>query len=255
MTKELEKCLEDLQNCNNELEMWTDSLQELSDIEIAFEPDERDRLHGKTILDIGTNCVKPLYIALRFEPDKIIGIDENLSYSFASDLEQKSRSFAKTEIKLYNCSLFDEETLRKVLIKEKQVNFDFVLVSKTLHHLRDGECVAEERDKKHKHRKDEKHCIYEFQERKIFKKLFELGQRVIIHENFYPEEEDNDKVRGRGGYFTMEEWKRILTHLSQNYVVEFIKPIRVHLDPKVLEKVVAKLRQVDSVFFYVKKSP
>jgi len=53
------------------LNTWIDSLEELSEIEDAFEVDERNKLHGKTILNIGTDCVKPLYIALKFEPDKI----------------------------------------------------------------------------------------------------------------------------------------------------------------------------------------
>jgi len=125
--------LDELDDCKADLSQWVDSLEELSEIEDAFEVEEGNRLHGKTILDVGTGCVKPLYIALKFEPDKIIEINEYLSsYSFASDLEQKSRLFTKTKIHLYNCSFFDEVGLRKI---QKKDTFDFVLVSKSLHHL------------------------------------------------------------------------------------------------------------------------
>ena len=254
LAERLSKCLEELDDYKADLDMWTvwtDSLEELSEIEDAFEVDKRNKLHGKTILDIGTDCVKPLYIALKFEPDKIIGINEGLStYSFASDLEQKSKLLTDTEIKLYNCSFFDEETLRKILKKEKTERFDFVLTSKTLHHLRTGECIAKERDQKHKCRQDEESCIYKFEEQEIFKRLLQLGKRVIVYEYFCPHEEDADKVRGRGGYFTAKEWRRILNYLSKNCRVEFIEPLRFHLNKKELEKVIAKLRQVDCICFY-----
>jgi len=224
--------------------IWTDPLEELSEIENAFETDSENKLHGKTILDVGTDCVKPLYIALKYEPNKIIGINEDFSiYPFESDLKQKSKFFAKTEIQFYDCSLFDDEKLKKTLGNEK---FDFVLVSKTLHHLRTGEC-----GQKHEHRDDEKCCIYKFNEKEIFERLFRYGKRVIIYEAFYPHEKDKDKVRGRGGHFTTKEWEKIFTHFLGNHRVEFIKPVRCRLDNKNLKKVVAKLRQVDCICFYV----
>ena len=252
LVKRLLECQENMEAYMNDLDEWTGSLEELSEIEGAFEADERNKLHGKTILDVGTDCVKPLYIALKFEPDKIIGINEDLSsYGFASDLEQKSKLLTKTEINLYNCSLFDKQTLRKILRKEKEDTFDFVLVSKTLHHLRAGECIAKERDQKHKCREDEECCIYKFEEQEIFKVLLQLGKRVIVYEYFCPHDKDDDKVRGRGGHFTIKEWQQIFSHLSENYRVEFVKPLRFHLEKKELEKMVTKLRQVDCICFYV----
>jgi len=247
LAERLLKCLEESDYYKADLDTWINSLEELSQIEDAFEVNKRNKLRGKTILDIGTDCVKPLYIALKFEPDKIIGINEEL-YSFASDLEQKSKLLAKTEINLYDCSLFDDENLKKILGKEK---IDFVLVSKTLHHLRTGECIAENRDQKHKCREDEESCIYRFEEQEIFQVLLRLGKRVIVYECFFPHEKDDDKVRGRGGHFTIKEWRRIFSYLSKNCRVEFIKPWRCHLDKKELEKVIAKLRQVDCICFYV----
>ena len=252
LEERLLKCLEESDDLKDDLNTWTHSLEELSDIEDAFEVDKINKLHGKTILDIGTDCVKPLYIALKFEPDKIIGISEDLSiYSFASDLEQKSKLFTRTKIKLYDCSFFDEETLRKILRKEKEDTFDFVLASKTLHHLRTGECIAKKRDQKHMCREDEERCIYKFEEHEVFERLLQLGKRLIVYECFFPHEEDIDKVRGRGGYLTTEEWKQIFSHLSENYRVEFIEPLRFQLDKKELEKVIVKLRQVDCICFYV----
>lgn len=73
---------------------------------------------------------------------------------------------------------------------------------------------------------------------------------MIVYECFLPHEKDDDKVRGRGGHFTIKEWRRIFSHLSENYGGEFIKPLRCHLDRKELEKVIAKLRQVDCICFY-----
>lgn len=246
---EKEECDEEEPEHEADWDIWTDPLEELSEVEDAFEVDKRNKLHGKTILDVGTDCVKPLYIALKFEPDKILGVNEDFTlYPFASKLEQKSKLLTKTEIHLYNCSLFDDQNLKKTLGKEK---FDFVLVSKTLHHLRTGECIAKKRDQKHEHREDEKCCIYKFEEQEVFKRLLRLGNRVIIYESFYPHEKDDDKVRGRGGYFTTTEWKQIFRYLLGNYRVEFIKPVRCHLDKKELEKVIAKLRQVDYICFYV----
>jgi SAM-dependent methyltransferase len=171
--------------------------EELSRIKDAFVNNENNRLHGKTILDIGTDCAKPLYIALKFEPDKIIGIDENLP-SIASDIILKSRLLTKTKIGFYNCSFFDEESLRKIREKEETESFDLILVSKTLHHLRTAKCVLKERGEEHDCLETEKCCIYGFEEQVIFEKLLKLGKRVIVYETFFPQEEDNDKVRGRG---------------------------------------------------------
>ena len=255
LVERLLNCLEELDDKKDELDIWTkwtDSLEELSEIEDAFEV-ERKRLHGKTVLDVGTGCVKPLYLALKFEPDKIIGINEDLSvYSFASDVERKSKLLTRTEIKFYSCSFFDKETLRKILKKEEDT-FDFVLVSKTLHHLRTGECIAEERDQKHECKEDEECCIYKFEEQKVFERLLQLGKRAIFYEYFCPHDKDDDKVRGRGGYFTIKEWQQIFSHLSENYRVEFIKPSRFHLEKNKLEKIVTKLRQVDCICFYVER--
>jgi hypothetical protein len=147
LLERLLKCEEELDNRKDDLQTWTDSLEELSEIEDAFEASEKDKLHGRTILDVGTDCVKPLYIALKFEPDKIIGISEDLSiYSFESDLKQSAKHFTKTKIGLYTCSLFNYVTLGKILKDEgmDKKKFDFVLVSKTLHHLRTKKCVAKE---------------------------------------------------------------------------------------------------------------
>ena len=249
---EKEECEEEEPEHELDWDIWTDPLEELCEIEDAFEADSENKLHGKTILDVGTDCVKPLYIALKYEPDKIIGIDEDLSYPFSSDIEQKSKLFTKTNIHLYNCSLFDDENLKKILRKEKEEKFDFVLVSKTLHHLRTGECiVAEKRDKNHKCREDEKCCIYKFEEQEILERLLRYGKRVIVYEAFYPHDKDDDKVRGRGGYFTATEWEQIFRHLLGNHRVEFIKPVRCHLDKRELKNVIAKLRQVDYICFYV----
>lgn len=253
-TDEKEECEEENNGEDEEedySDIWTDSLEELSEMEDAFEADEKHKLHGKIILDVGTDCVKPLYIALKFEPDEIVGIDEYLSrYSFASDLEQKSKLFTKTRIHFYDCSLFDKENLKKILRKEKMEKFDFVLASKTLHHLRTGKCIAGKRGSEHKCREDEKCCIYKFEEQKIFERLLQLGNRVIIYEWFDPTEKDDDKVRGRGGYFTTKEWEQTLYHLSKNYKVEFFRPDRFHLEEE-LENVIAKLKQVDCICFYV----
>ena len=250
-TKRLLECLEELDACKTDLNTWTNSLEELSQIEDAFEADNRNKLHGKTILDIGTDCVKPLYIALKFEPDKIIGIDEFLSYSYASDIEQKSKCFTETEVKLYECSCFNGKRLKKILTKEKQTTSDFILLSKTLHHLRTGECIAKERDQNHECPPDEESCMYKFEEREIFDRLLQLGKRVIVYEWFRASVEDDDKVRGRGGYFTTKEWRQIFLNLSENYRVEIIEPLRCHLDKKEIEKVIAKFRQVDYVCFHV----
>jgi len=252
LIERLLECEEELETLKEDLDTWTDTLEELSEIEDAFATDGKINLDKKTILDIGTDCVKPLYIALKFKPDKIIGMGEDLSvYSFASDLEQKSKLFTDTTIRLYTSSLFDKGTLNKILEKEGIRKFDFVLVSKTLHHLRTGKCVAMERDEEHKCREDEESCIYGFEEQKIFERLLELGTRAIIYEYFEPDQIDNDKVRGRGGYFTIKEWMRIFEYLSGMYKVEFIRPERFHLNKDALERVCSILRQVDCVCFFV----
>lgn len=254
LIKRLLECEEELKFREGDLQTWTDSLEELSEIEDAFATDGVINLDNKKILDIGTDCVKPLYIALKFKPDKIIGISEDLSiYSFESDLKQKSKLFTKTKIGLYNCSLFNNVTLDKILKEEEIREFDFVLVSKTLHHLRTGKCVAEERDKKHNHEEDktETCCIYGFEEKKIFKRLLELGKRVIVYEWFDPNEEDEDKVRGRGGYFTIQEWTKIFKYLSENYEVRFINPQQFPLNKEKLSMINSIFRQVDCICFYV----
>jgi hypothetical protein len=249
LVERLLECEKELEEHKDDLRTWTDSLEELSEIEDAFKTNGEFKLDGKTILDIGTDCVKPLYIALKFKPNKIIGIDEELSYSYASDLEQQSKLLTyPTKIRLYNCSLFDKATLDRIREKEGIGKFDFVLVSKTLHHLRTGKCVEE-----HECREDEKCCKYGFETQNIFKDLLQLGNRVIIYEFFDPNDTDNDKIRGRGGYFTAKEWEKILTSISDKYKVEFITPIRCHLDNKELEKMIARLRQIDCICFYVEK--
>lgn len=251
LVESLETCLEERENLLNELQMWTEALEDLSELEDAFEIGYESKLHEKTILDIGTDCIKPLYIVLKFEPKKIIGIDENLSYSFASALEQKSRLLTKTRIGLYNCSLFDKENLRKILAKEKQASFDFVLLSKTLHHLRKGKCMAKENDQKHRCQPDEEDCIYRFEEKEIFNDLLQLGRRVIVYEYFYPKDKDEDKIRGRGGYFMRKEWRRIFNYLYERHRVRFIRPQQFHLNKETICKVDSILGQVDYLCFYV----
>lgn len=234
-----------------DLETWTDALEELSEIEGAFKTNGIFKLRGKTVLDVGTDCVKPLFIALKFKPNKILGISDDLSlFSFGANLKQKSRLFAQTEIGLYNCSFFDTETFDRIMKTERMATkkFEFVLVSKTLHHLRDGKCV-----KKHKHREDEKCCKYRFDEEKIFRELLGMGKRVIICEFFDPTAEDDDKIRGRGGYFAVTEWLRILRYLSQKYEVKFVRPKNFQLHIEDLKEDVQILRQVDCICFYVEE--
>jgi len=256
LVERLLECEKNLENRKNDLQTWIDSLEELSEIEDAFEPDEKNKLRGKTILDIGTDCVKPLYIALKFKPDKIIGINEELSCSYTSDIEQKSKLLVETKIRFYNCSLFDKETLDRILKKEKMnKGFDFILVSKTLHHFRTGECIRKQ-GKKHDcaEVETEKNCIYGFEEHPIFEKLLELGRRVIIYEFFDRNETDNDKIRGRGGYFIKEEWQRIFDYFrKKNYNVKFIRPEGFLLDKGKPNKVDSTLRKVDTICFCVEK--
>ena len=200
------KLLDDVDNLKDDLKTWTDALDELSEIREAFETNGSYGLSEKTILDVGTDAVKPLYIALKYNPKKIVGINE-WQRPFVSDIEMKSKILSPTKIRLYNCSLFNKETLNKILKKEGIKEFNFVLVSKTLHHLRTGECIAHKRDKKHNCKEKEvqgeteKECIYGFKIREVFDLLLDLGKRVIIFEYFDPNENDDDKVRGRGAYF------------------------------------------------------
>ena len=76
---------------------------------------------------------------------------------------------------------------------------------------------------------------------------------MIVYEAFYPETEDADKDRGRGGHFTTNEWKQIFKFLekSKKYRVELIQPSRLHLDEKGLKEIDTILRQVDTLCFYV----
>ena len=247
---EYEKKLDDQKD---DLDTWIDALEELPEIENAFEDNGKIELHAKTILDVGTDAVKPLYISLKFKPSKILGISEELR-PFATVLEQKSKLVIETQIRLYNCSLFDKKMFDEILKKERiDRKFDFVLVSKALHHLRTGKCVANERNEQHECREDEGCCIYGFKEKEIFKRLLELGKRVIIYEYFDASDIDNDKIRGRGGYFTTKECKRMLVHLSGKYKVEFISPERFHLDEETINRVDSILRQVDFICFYVEE--
>lgn len=254
LIERLLECEKELETRKDDLDTWTDALEELSEIEDAFATDGEKNLDNKTILDIGTDCVKPLYIALKFKPEKIIGINEELSISFASDLELKSKLFTETKIRLYNCSFFDDETLDKIRKEEQIKRFDFILVSKTLHHLRTGECIANKRDKNHKHNEKEECCVYEFKPQTLFENLLRLGERLIIYEFFDPSDTDNDKIRGRGGYFTREEWKEIFKYLSdEKYKVKFIRPQQFHLDKETINRADSILRQVDCICFYVEE--
>jgi uncharacterized Fe-S cluster-containing protein len=257
----VEKLLEsekELEHCDNELQSWTDSLEELSEIEDAFKMDDEFKLEGKTILDVGTDCIKPLYIALKLKPHKIIGINEDLSYSYASNIEQNSKLFIHpSKIRLYNCSFFNKEKLNRILRKEKIEKFDFVLVSKTLHHLRTGKCIADKRNKNHKKEgkcpEDEKCCIYEFNPLEIFKYLLHYGKRAIVYEFYDSTVEDDDKVRGRGGYFTKNEWNEIFDSLRGKYIVKFITPQKFQLDEKKPKEIDSMLKKVDDICFYVEE--
>jgi hypothetical protein len=208
-------------------------------------------LDNATILDIGTDCVKPLYIALKYEPKKIIGIDESLP-AIASDIKLGSELLTDTNIRFYTCSLFNEQTFHRILRREKVKRFDAVLVSKTLHHLRTAKCVANKRDRKHVCTEDEKDCIYGFEEELIFSRLLELGKRVIVYEYFEPDKEDDDRIRGRGGYFTIDEWKRMFEYLRR-YKVQFVIPGMFILNKQTLtsNSFETTLRKVDIICFYV----
>jgi len=255
-----------LEFCEDDLQTWTNSLDELSEIEQAFEDKLRgNKLRGKTILDIGTYGVKPLYIALKYEPKRIIGINEAFR-DYTANIKTKSKLFVKTEIKFYPCNFFNYVKLEKILTNEKQKRSDFVLLSNTLHHLRTGECIVKERDQenedscterkqKHTCQDDEKFCIYRFEEQKIFQRLLCLGKRVIVYEAFNPESQDLDKFRGRGGHFTANEWKQMFGFLerSEKYRVELIQPSRLCLDSEGLREMDTILRQVDTLCFYVER--
>lgn len=244
----------ELENCQNLLDSWINSLEELSEIQEAFAFDGKIGLNGKTILDIGTDCVKPLYIALKFKPNMIVGIDENLP-KIASGIMLKSRLLTETKIRFHDCSFLDDSSLDRILRREKTRKFNIVLVSKMLHHLRTGECVRAERGGKHDCKRDrtEKDCVYRFDEQEVFSRLLAFGERTIVYEYFYPDEEDDDKVRGRGGYFTADEWKRTFGHLCGNYRVEFFRPQRFTLDRDSMSRIDSMLRKVDRVCFYVEK--
>ena len=180
----------------------------------------------------------------------IIGIDEDL-LPFGSEIQRGSRLLTETKIRFYNCSLFDKQALDKILRKERVDKFDFALTSKTLHHLRTGQCIAKKRNKKHECTEDEKDCIYEFDEEKVFSKLLALGKRVIVYESFDPNEEDVDKIRGRGGYFTLKEWKQLFNHLLNKYEVKFIRPRLFLSNDEILSNLDSILREVDTICFYV----
>jgi len=246
---------ENQESCADDISSWIESIDELSEIEKAFGTDE---LCGKTILDIGTYGIKPLYIALKYKPKKIIGINDGFPDSYAL-IEPKSKLFVETEIKFYDCSFFNDvklnEILAKEILNEKDPKFDFVLVSKTLHHLRSGACIAERRDPKHSCKEDEKCCIYKFNEKEIFERLLCLGKRLIVYEVFDPETPDADKIRGRGGHFTTNEWKQIFGFLvkSEKYRVKLIQPSRLCLDREGLREMDTIFRQVDVLCFYVER--
>jgi hypothetical protein len=215
---------------------------------------EKPELHGKTILDVGTDAVKPLYIALKFKPKKIIGISDCFP-PFVSHIELKSKIFRDSELRLFTCSLFNKVTLRIIQEMEGIDKFNFVLVSKTLHHLRTGTCIAKNRFKDHKCERNETEsdCIYKFETRKIFDRLLELGIRVIIYESFDPNAKDDDKVRGRGAYFTRKELTDVFRHLSNGYSVQFVRPEKFPLTQETIDRIEPMLREVDDFCFYVEK--
>jgi hypothetical protein len=66
------KLFDEVDYLKDDLETWTDALEELSEIEEAFETNGSYDLCEKTILDVGTDAVKPLYIALKLKPKKIV---------------------------------------------------------------------------------------------------------------------------------------------------------------------------------------
>lgn len=80
LTERLLKLMDEKEKLKDALDTWTEALEELSEIEDGFKIDGNFELLGKTVLDIGTDCVKPLYIALKFKPDKIVGINDDFFY-------------------------------------------------------------------------------------------------------------------------------------------------------------------------------
>ena len=253
LVERLLECEKNLEEYDNESKSWTDALRELSLIKDAFPIREGDKLDRKTILDIGTDCVKPLYIALKFEPEKIIGINEGL-LAIGSDIEVQSKLLTKTKLSFYDCSFFDEETFRKIREKEGIDKFDFVLLSKTLHHLRTGKCVNEKHKKKVKCPEDEKSCTYRFEPDKIFCDLLRFGKRVIIYEFYDSTVKDDDKVKGRGGYLTKNEWNDIFKAILRKYVVNFVIPQKFNLDQKRPEEIDSLLKKGDAICFYVEEA-
>jgi hypothetical protein len=249
LTEKNLKLEDDIETLKESLGIWTDAITELSEIEDAFKTNEKPELQGKTILDVGTDSVKPLYIALKYKPSKIIGITDSRFRPFELEIESGSKSLTETEIRLYSCSLFDDVALNR--IKEKEgINgkFNFVLVSKTLHHLRTDKCVEE-----HECQEDEEFCKYGLNEEYVFEKLLSLGERVIIYETIDTPTEDVDKTRGRGGNFTKNELLRVFNYLLENqkYKVKFIRPQVFDVDKTTVDKVELILRQVDIICFYV----
>jgi hypothetical protein len=255
LTSKLLELEEEISSLNDDLEIWTDALEELAEIEDAFKTtekaSEKPAIHGKTILDVGTDAVKPLYIALRLNPNKIIGINEDFR-GFEANLELKAKILADTKIGLYSCSLFDEATFERIRVKEDiRGKFDFVLVSKTLHHLRTDKCVEE-----HECPEDEKSCMYRFNSEYIFNKLLSLGERVIVYESFDATEPDKDKIRGRGGYLGKNGLLQVFKELMKNeeYRVQFVRPRFFRLDETNSDGIEQVLREVDCVCFYVEKA-
>ncbi len=249
LTEKNLKLEEDIDFSKEEMTIWTDAITELCDIEDAFKMNEKTEMQGKTILDVGTDTVKPFYIALKYKPSKIIGITDGSFRPFALEIESQSKLLTDTKIRLYSCSLFDEITLDRIREKEEiRGRFNFVLVSKALHHLRTDECVEA-----HECPADEKSCKYGFNTASIFKKLLSLGERVIVYESFDDTEEDVDKVRGRGGYLGKDCLLDVLKCLSESeeYRVYLVRPQSFNLDKTTLDRVEPILRQVDCICFYV----
>ena len=219
-------------------------------VEDAFKTNEKTEMKGKTILDVGTDSVKLLYIALKYGPNKIIGINECDFRPFELELESRSKFLTDTSIRLYTCSLFDDVALNRIREKEGiSGKFTFVLVSKTLHHLRTDKCVEE-----HECQEDEECCKYGLNEEYVFAKLLSLGERVIIYEPIKTDE-DVDKIRGRGDNFTKKELLQVFKYLleRQKYKVKLIRPQMFDVDETTFDKVEPILRQVDCICFYVEK--
>jgi hypothetical protein len=120
-----------------------------------------------------------------------------------------------------------------------------------LHHLRTEKCFE-----KQECPENEEFCKYGLNTEFIFNKLLSLGERVIIYEPIGDAtEEDADKTRGRGGYFTKNDLLQILTTLanSEKYQVRFIRPQIFDLDKTTFDRVEPILRQVDVICFYVEE--